>query len=136
MLDRRNEIANNRIGTSADGRADLAYATGVLLTRSAPETVVRDNLISGLGIGVEVLGDNNTLQGNRVGTDVDGTAGLPNGVGINVEGGDHNTIGGTGPGEGNLISGHAYEGLQLEIGDDAPDEEIGPAVGNRVLGTS
>jgi hypothetical protein len=97
---------------------------------------VRDNLISGLGIGVEVLGDDNTLLGNRVGTDVDGTAALPNGVGINVEGGDHNTIGGTGPGEGNLISGNAYEGLQLEDGDadDEPDEEAGPAVGNRVLG--
>jgi hypothetical protein len=134
VLDRRNEIANNRIGTSADGRTDLGYGDGVLLTQEAPETLVRDNLISGLGIGVEVLGDHNTLQGNRVGTNVDGAAALPNGVGINVEGGDHNTIGGTSHGEGNLISGNAYEGLQLETGDDAPDEEIGPAVGNQVLG--
>jgi hypothetical protein len=136
VADRRNEIANNRIGTSADGRADLGFATGLLLTRSAPETVVRDNLISGLGMGIEVYGDDNTLQGNRVGTDIDGTAALPNGSGINVEGGDHNTIGGTGPDEGNLISGNVYDGLQLENGDadDEPDEEAGPAVGNRVLG--
>jgi hypothetical protein len=136
VADRRNEIANNRIGTSADGRADLGFSIGLLLTRSAPETVVRDNLISGLGIGAEVLGDDNTLLGNRVGTDVDGTTALPNGSGINVEGGDHNTIGGTGPGEGNLISGNAFDGLQLESGDadDEPDEEAGPAVGNRVLG--
>jgi hypothetical protein len=136
VLDRRNEIAGNRIGTSADGRTDLGYGNGLLLTQEAPETLVRDNLISGLGIGVEVWGDNNTLLGNRVGTDVDGTAALPNGSGINVEGGDHNTIGGTGPGEGNLISGNVYDGLQLENGDadDEPDEEAGPAVGNRVLG--
>ena len=136
VTDRRNEIANNRIGTSADGRADLGFAIGLLLTRSAPETVVRDNLISGLGIGVEVWGDHNTLLGNRVGTDIDGTAALPNESGINVEGGDHNTIGGTGPDEGNLISGNAFDGLQLENGDadDEPDEEAGPAVGNRVLG--
>ena len=76
------------------------------------------------------------MQGNRVGTDIDGTAALPNGSGINIEGGDHNTIGGTGPDEGNLISGNVYDGLQLENGDadDEPDEEAGPAVGNRVLG--
>jgi hypothetical protein len=131
------EIQNNRIGTSADGTADLGCCTGVMLGLGAGESVVRDNLISGLGIGVEVLGDRNTLQGNRVGTDVNGTTALPNGAGINVEGGDDNTIGGTGPGEGNLISGNAYDGLQLEDGDaeDEPQgEEAGPAAGNRVLG--
>jgi hypothetical protein len=135
VQDGPNEITNNRIGTSADGTVALdTYGYGVQLWRQAPETMVRDNLISGLSIGVEVLGDDNTLQGNRVGTNADGTAALPNGDGINVEGGDDNLIGGTGEGEGNLISGNGYAGLQLENGDDAPDEEVGPAVGNRVLG--
>jgi hypothetical protein len=136
VADGPNEITNNRIGTSADGTADLGYGDGVTLWQEAPGTLVRDNLISGLGIGVEVLGDDNTVQGNRIGTNADGTAALPNGDGINVEGGDDNLIGGTGEGEGNLISGNAYAGLQLENGDadDAPYEEPGPAVGNRVLG--
>lgn len=128
------EIANNRIGTNADGTADLGHGIGVNLYQAAGGSLVRDNLVSGLAVGIEVMGDGNTLQGNRVGTDVDGTAAIPNGSGINVEGGDENTIGGTGEGEGNLISGNAFEGLQLEHGDDAPVEEVGPAVGNRVLG--
>ena len=128
------EVENNRIGTNAEGSADLGYGTGVWLGLGAGESVVRDNLISGLEIGVDVGGDHNTVVGNRVGTNADGTAAIPNSVGINVEGGDYNTIGGTEPGEGNLISGNAYEGLQLEHGDDEGLEDFGPAVGNRVLG--
>jgi hypothetical protein len=76
VQDDPNEITNNRIGTSADGTADLGYGDGVDLMREAPGTLLRDN----------------------------------------------------------LISGNAYEGLQLETGDDAPYEENNPAVGNRVLG--
>jgi hypothetical protein len=129
-----NEIANNRIGTSADGTGDLGHGNGVELHLGASGSLVRDNLVSGLAVGIEVRGDGNTLQGNRVGTDADGTAAIPNGTGVNVEGADENTIGGTLPGEGNVISGNAYEGLQLERGDDVGYEEIGPAVGNRVLG--
>ena len=128
------EIQNNRIGTSADGTADLGCCTGVLLGLGAGESVVRDNLVSGLAVGIDVAGDHNTLQGNRVGTNADGDSEIPNGVGVNVEGGDDNTIGGTGAGEGNVISGNAYEGLKLEHGDDAPIEEVGPAEGNQVLG--
>ena len=128
------EITNNRIGTNADGTVDLGHGIGMNLHIGAGGSLVRDNLVSGLAVGIEVMGDGNILQGNRVGTNADGTAALPNGTGINVEGGDGNTIGGAGEGEGNLISGNAYEGLQLEHGDDAPVEEVGPAVGNRVLG--
>ncbi len=128
------EVENNRVGTNAEGSADLGYGTGVWLGVGAGGSVVRDNLISGLGIGVDVGGDHNTVVGNRVGTNVEGTAAIPNAVGINVEGGDYNTIGGTEAGEGNLISGNAHEGLKLEHGDDLGLEEVGPAVGNRVLG--
>ena len=128
------EITNNRIGTSADGTADLGYGYGVEVFLGAGGSLVRDNLVSGLAIGIELMGDGNTVQGNRVGTDADGTAAIPNGDGINVEGGDYNTIGGLAAGEGNLLSGNAYAGIQLEHGDDEEYEEVGPAVGNRVLG--
>jgi hypothetical protein len=128
------EIANNRIGTSADGTADLGHGYGVELFMGAGGSLVRDNLVSGLAIGIELMGDGNTVQGNRVGTNAAGTAAIPNGDGINVEGGDYNTIGGLAAGEGNLLSGNAYVGIQLEHGDDEEFEEVGPAVGNRVLG--
>ena len=131
----KSEVAGNRIGTNADGTADLGHGNGVHLYMGAGGSVVRDNLVSGLGIGMELMGDGNTVQGNRVGTNAAGTAAIPNGVGINVEGGDENTIGGLTAAEANLISGNVYEGIQLEDGDVNQEwEEVGPAVGNRVLG--
>ena len=130
----KSEVANNRIGTNADGTTDQGYGWGVALYMGAGGSVVRDNLVSGLSIGMELVGDGNTVEGNRVGTNAAGTAAIPNGVGINVEGGDENTIGGLTAAEGNLISGNDYAGIQLEDGDQGGSEEVGPAVGNRVLG--
>ena len=131
-----NEVVNNRIGTNATGDTGLGHGNGVHLNMGAGGSVVRDNLVSGLSIGIEIMGDGNTVEGNRIGTNADGTAAIPNGVGINVEGGDENTIGGLTAAEGNLISGNLYEGIQLETGDAGQEEweEVGPAVGNRVLG--
>lgn len=126
------EIENNRIGTNAQGTADLGFGYGIWLL--SPRNVVRANLISGFAIGIEITSDQNMVKGNRVGTNAEGTASIPNGDGINIEGGDHNTIGGNGSGDGNLISGNDYAGIQIEYGDDPPEEEIGPAVGNEVRG--
>jgi parallel beta-helix repeat protein len=56
----------------------------------------------------------NVVQGNRIGTDVTGTAPLPNGTGLFLD--DHgsgNTVGGTGAGAGNLISGNIDFGMFL-----------------------
>lgn len=75
------------------------------------------------------------LQGNLIGTDAAGTKAIRNDLGINVEGGDDNLIGGTAAGEGNVISGSFEAGVQIEAGD--PDdgeagEEPGPATGNEL----
>ena len=67
---------------------------------------MKDNLSSSNFAGVNVQGDENTVQGNSVGTDVGGDASLPNVTGIRVLGGDRNLIGGPGEGEGNLVSGN------------------------------
>jgi parallel beta-helix repeat protein len=115
-----NEIQGNRIGTNAAGTAGLGANTGVLIETSG--NVLRDNLISDEGVGVELWGDDNTLQGNSVGTNVDGSAALGNWYGIRVEGGDQNLIGGTADGEVNVVSGNLLSGIQLEPGDDGPAE--------------
>jgi parallel beta-helix repeat protein len=58
------------------------------------------------GYGIYLRSDNNTVTGCYIGTDVTGTETLGNqGAGILVQGGG-NTIGGTAPGEGNVISGN------------------------------
>jgi parallel beta-helix repeat protein len=116
-----NEIQGNRIGTNAAGTAGLGANTGVLIETSG--NVLRDNLISDELVGVAVWGDDNTLQGNSVGTNVDGSAALGNSYGIQVKGGDHNLIGGTTDGEGNVVSGNRLSGIRLEPGDDGPADD-------------
>ena len=53
------------------------------------------------------LGDGGAIRASFVGTDVTGTIALGNGRGIQVSGGA-TTIGGSAPGDGNLISGNVY----------------------------
>jgi hypothetical protein len=120
------EIEGNRIGTDADGTGVLGIAYGVVLEASG--NVVRDNLISGEGQAIEVAEDDNVVQGNLIGTDADGIKALGNGVGVNVEGGDGNLIGGTVAGDANVIAGSTYEGVLIE------DHSGEPARGNRVEG--
>ena len=79
------------------------------------------NILSGNGSdGIEIDGgDNNVVQGNYIGTDVTGTALIPNirdGIDINENGGDgamDNLIGGTGVNEGNLIRGNTLYGVSV-----------------------
>jgi CSLREA domain-containing protein len=83
--------SNNLIGTDADGVNDPAER----------------NLISGKLLGIRIGGSStggNQVAGNYLGTDAAGTTLVENVKGIEILGGSsNNTIGGTRPGEGNLI---------------------------------
>ena len=58
----------------------------------------------------------NTIAGCYIGTDASGTTALANGAGIKIVGSSaDNSIGGTAPGAGNLISGNTSDGIELEI---------------------
>ncbi|MGH8245956.1 MAG: NosD domain-containing protein, partial [Gammaproteobacteria bacterium] len=107
-----NLVVGNYIGTDALGTSALPNQTGVwvfgngnAVGGSAP---AEGNLISGNGYGVQLTGaSNNTISGNRVGTDVTGTLDLSTGIGISLESGStNNVIGGSLPGARNLISGN------------------------------
>src|SRR5207248_1141104 len=63
------------------------------------------NLVSGNGYNLEISGSFNTVQGNWAGPDITGKGSIGGIRGIDVSG-KNNTIGGQGPGEGNLISGN------------------------------
>src|SRR6185369_17579329 len=55
---------------------------------------------------------NNVIQGNYIGTDLKGMSNLGNsGAGIEVDSGQSNIIGGTAPGERNVISGNGFYGV-------------------------
>jgi hypothetical protein len=134
-----NVVEGNRIGTNATGTAGVSSTGsfdnyGVLLKSSG--STVKDNVIANQGDGAEVWGDDNVIQGNRFGTNADATAAIANGVSIAVEGGDNNQIGGTGPEEGNVISGTWFCAITIDPGDDASEAGFdgGPATGTVVEG--
>jgi titin len=121
-----NVVLGNLIGTDVSGSAALANgAAGVLLANAVSQNTIggtaigAGNLVSGNGDGGVVFGDGgpsgNVVQGNRIGTDIHGTAKLGNATdGIDIDAGaTGNTLGGTAPGAANLISGNGNEGITI-----------------------
>ena len=117
-------IAGNYVGT--DGSNDRGNGSwGIEVTRSANNiiggtTVADRNVISGNGQSGITIYDaqstNNTVIGNFIGTDATGSYAIGNGAdGIAMSGGaSSNTIGGTGAGERNVISGNNNDGIELD----------------------
>jgi hypothetical protein len=72
------------------------------------------NVISGNnGTGISIDSDNNTVQGNFIGTSANGTTALGNsGNGMECFGGS-NRIGGASAGAGNVISGNKSDGVSI-----------------------
>jgi hypothetical protein len=126
-----NVVQNNVIGTDAGGTRALGnLAQGVLISGAIKTLVggpgsLQGNLISGNGgDGIEVsnlpgappgtTGPLNTIQGNTIGTNLDGSASLPNtGNGVAITSAVLTLIGGGGARAGNLISGNASAGIAL-----------------------
>ncbi|OWK39974.1 beta strand repeat-containing protein [Fimbriiglobus ruber] len=153
-------IAGNFIGTNATGTAAIPNGSangggddgnsingvtvrvnGVIIgTNSDGSAGDTDegNLISGnVGVGIESWGGGARIAGNRVGTDVTGTAAIGNGIsGISV-GGSNTIVGTNGDGildgiEGNLVSGNKDGGIGL----GAPSARVsGNYIGTDVTGT-
>jgi hypothetical protein len=98
------------------------------------------NVISGNGIAGGVFVNNgrgNTIAGNYIGTDASGTKPLGNYFGISISSGPNadNTIGGTNPGAGNVISGNAYAVTLRGIGDQ-PQLTPGVRIQGNFIGTA
>jgi titin len=115
-------VTGNRIGTDATGTKALGNAGDGVIVFSAGNTVggpkaAAGNLISGNARhGVDVSGTaatGNTVEGNRVGTDTTGTLALGNGGDGVIVYASGNTVGGSAAGAGNLISGNAHNGVDL-----------------------
>jgi hypothetical protein len=83
---------------------------------SSGNTIGPDNVISDAsGSGIRLNGgDGNSIKGNRIGTNLIGSAGVPNARGIElISGATGNTIGGTAAGDANLIAFNNFEGIQV-----------------------
>jgi hypothetical protein len=80
------------------------------------------------GAGIQIYqGTGNMIRGNLIGTDASGRAAFGNADGVGVSGGINNRIGGTQPGQGNLISGNV-NGVLLAL------ETTGNTVEGNIIG--
>ncbi|HEX8071742.1 MAG TPA: FG-GAP-like repeat-containing protein [Pyrinomonadaceae bacterium] len=120
-----NVVQGNLVGTAATGTAAVPNGVnGVAVGNAAANNTVGGtaagarNILSGnTGSGVLLAtGATNTVQGNYIGTDINGTAALPNSfAGVNIFGPTTgNQIGGATPAARNVISGNVGHGIVLQ----------------------
>ena len=111
-------VRDSLIGTNISGTAALGNGGDGIALESAEGCAIggteagQGNLVSGnAGNGIEVYGSTanaNTLAGNTIGTDVTGSAALPNGgFGISIESTFGNLV------QADLISGNVQGGVQI-----------------------
>lgn len=132
-----NVVKGNYVGVDATGTVGLRNAHGLVLSDGPRDNVIggsapgEGNVISGNGTGVLIRGSDtsdNVIVGNYIGTDPSGSEPLPNAVGIWILKGAHdNTVGGLGPGDGNLISANHTAGVHVEGSN---------TIGNTIRGNS
>jgi CSLREA domain-containing protein len=116
-----NTIQGNFLGTNAAGTRDLGNSLRGVRIEGSNNIVGGTgpgarNVISGNdGHGVFIGGGGNKVEGNRIGTNADGTGDLGNSVdGVSIQGdSDNNTIGGTTSGAANVISGNGDDGIEI-----------------------
>jgi IPT/TIG domain len=106
-------IQGNLIGLTAAGNAVLApdcssITSTAILVSGGTGAIISGNALAGLDNGIALFGSGHTVRGNLIGTDATGTVKFT----ISEEGistiGDGHTIGGTSPGDGNVIAGGEY----------------------------
>jgi Ca2+-binding RTX toxin-like protein len=146
-----NTVLGNYIGTNLAGTGKIANGiNGITISSGASTNTIggttsaHRNIISGnTGDGVFITGtgtSNNSVQGNYIGTNAAGTAGLgnsSNGIRIGGGGAQNNTVGGVtataGTGVGNVISGNDQRGIVV----DAHDTTIqGNIIGLNAVGSA
>ncbi len=119
-----NKVLGNKIGTDYLGSSDLGNMDYGVLISNAPRNAIGGsslgdgNLISGNDQdGISIYGsgaNNNTVEGNFIGTNASGTLALENDSnGIWINDAPRNKIGGASAGSGNLISGNDEHGIYI-----------------------
>jgi hypothetical protein len=131
-----NIIAGNWMGVDATGLAALPNNYGIGGTSATP-VVIRDNVIAAHTYeGISTHSSDMLVIGNRIGVGADGITSLGNGYSGIFLSGNNNIIGGTGPGEGNIIANNGtvspyYSGVR--VGNTGLNNTIR---GNRIYANS
>ena len=111
-----NTIRCNRIGTNADGNADLGNGGSGLFLDTSHYNQIENNTISGnTQAGVRgLIIQYNSIRGNIIGLSSDGSSVLANlQGGILLVGGHSNDIGGTTEAKRNIVSGNSLGGILI-----------------------
>jgi Ca2+-binding RTX toxin-like protein len=122
-----------------DGTNAGATTNGILITGSGSN--IRGLAINRFrGSGIFILGNaatGNSVLGNFIGTDVNGTADLGNGgSGVVVDNAPGNTIGGTAAGDRNIISGNDAFGVLINAAGATGNTVLGNFIGTNAAGTA
>ncbi|MEI8202049.1 MAG: T9SS type A sorting domain-containing protein [Bacteroidota bacterium] len=140
-----NVITGNYIGLKQNGTDTLGNYIGIEIFGGASQTLIGGstpadrNIVSGNEhIGIRLLNSgNNTLIGNYVGTDRTGMIAKGNYDGISIEGtSNHNIVGGTNAGEGNLVSGNVAYGIPIFGAGADSTLVIGNLIGTNINGNA
>jgi len=143
-----NNIMGNLIGTDVSGTTDLGNVNAGIRLNTCISNIVGGvvegsrNIISGNGAGIIIQGPGNVPEprlnriiGNYIGTDISGTSPVNNNDGIFISAANNNKVGGSMPGERNVISGNERFGIILI--DDASNNEVkGNYIGTNADGTA
>jgi len=122
------QLTGTNITSSADGLA--------LMTSNSVIRGLAVNLFRSRGICLTGGATSNRIEGNFIGTDPAGMVSLTNGVGVEINWGPGNIVGGNGPSAGNLISGNFNEGLALRSASSTNNLVQGNFLGLSVTGTN
>ncbi|MGE5414808.1 MAG: hypothetical protein ACM3NW_11565, partial [Syntrophomonadaceae bacterium] len=134
-----NHVESCFIGTDPTGTLGPGNGTGVVITAGTSGNVIGSsagagNLISGNATGIQSTGGGaNEIQGNLIGTSITGNATIPNGEGISLTGTTGFLVGGSNPGEGNVISGNTGNGIHVSVGSGCTIQ--GNKIGTNLAGT-
>ena len=127
------QILGNFIGTNAAGTAAIGNSFSGISVNALGSTIGGTtgttpggactgacNLISGnIQSGIEIQGGSAVIQGNYIGTDVNGNADLGNsGAGITQSNSTGNIVGGTSAAARNVVSGNNSIGIQIGAGSN------------------
>ncbi len=143
-----NVVLGNLIGTDVHGTTKLANTIeGVGIYFGATANTVggsasgAGNVISGnglYGVGLHDGGTSgNVVLGNLIGSDVNGSAALGNGLdGVFIGSATANTVGGTASGAANVISGNSFYGVFVSNGGTTGNVVLGNKIGADVTGAA
>jgi titin len=128
-------IEGNFIGTDPTGTVALGNSGDGVYINNTPNNMIGGTTPAARNVisastdyhGIEIVfrgATDNLVQGNFIGTDATGSRSLANsGDGVRIHDASHNTIGGTTPEAGNVISGNGLQGIEI-TGDGARDNLV------------